>query len=65
MIIFHRGTRWNLHITMKNMCPITEKYMKNEYNDITHEIVGTTFNQYCGYNKEPYQNCLAFSFDLG
>lgn len=49
---------------MKNMCPITEKYMKNEYNDITHEIVGTTFNQYCGYNKEPYQNCLAFSFDL-
>lgn len=28
-------------------------------NDITHEIVGTTFNQYCDYNKEPYQNYLA------
>lgn len=25
----------------------------------THEIVGTTFNQYCDYNKEPYQNYLA------
>lgn len=24
-----------------------------------HEIVGTTFNQYCDYNKEPYQNYLA------
>lgn len=28
-------------------------------NDETHEIVGTTFNQYCEYNKEPYQNYLA------
>ena len=24
-----------------------------------HKIVGTTFNQYCDYNKEPYQNYLA------
>lgn len=45
--------------------PDYRKIYENEYNDITHEIVGTTFNQYCGYNKEPYQNCLAFSFDLG
>ncbi len=28
-------------------------------NDKTHEIVGTTFNQYCNYNQEPYQNYLA------
>ena len=28
-------------------------------NDKTHQIVGTTFNQYCDYNKEPYQNYLA------
>ena len=28
-------------------------------NDETHEIVGTTFNQYCDHNKEPYQNFLA------
>ena len=28
-------------------------------NNETHEIVGTTFNQYCDYNKEPYQNYLA------
>ena len=28
-------------------------------NDETHEIVGTKFNQYCDYNKEPYQNYLA------
>ena len=28
-------------------------------NDKTHEIVGTTFNQYREYNKEPYQNYLA------
>ncbi len=28
-------------------------------NDDTHEIVGTKFNQYCDYNKEPYQNYLA------
>ena len=28
-------------------------------NDKTHEIVGTTFNQYRDYNKEPYQNYLA------
>lgn len=28
-------------------------------NDKTHKIVGTTFNQYCDYNKEPYQNYLA------
>lgn len=28
-------------------------------NDKTHEIVGTTFNQYGDYNKEPYQNYLA------
>ena len=25
----------------------------------THEIVGTTFNQYCEYKKEPYQHFLA------
>ena len=42
-------------------------------NDETHEIVGTTFNQYCDHNKEPYQNFLArnlspsinFSFEEG
>ncbi len=28
-------------------------------NDVTHEIVGTDFNQYCDYNQEPYQNYLA------
>ena len=28
-------------------------------NDVTHEIVGTNFNQYRDYNKEPYQNYLA------
>ena len=28
-------------------------------NDKTHEIVGTTFNQYSDHNKEPYQNYLA------
>lgn len=28
-------------------------------NDETHEIVGTDFNQYCDYNREPYQNYLA------
>lgn len=28
-------------------------------NDKTHEIVGTSFNQYCEFNKEPYQNFLA------
>ncbi len=28
-------------------------------NDKTHEIVGTTFNPYCEFNKEPYQNYLA------
>ena len=28
-------------------------------NDKTHEIVGTKFNQYCDYNKEPLQNFLA------
>ena len=28
-------------------------------NDETHDIVGTTFNQYCDFNKEPYQNYLA------
>ncbi len=28
-------------------------------NDKTHEIVGTDFNQYREYNKEPYQNYLA------
>ena len=27
--------------------------------DNTHEIVGTDFNQYCDYKKEPYQNYLA------
>ena len=27
--------------------------------DQEHKIVGTTFNQYCDYNKEPYQNYLA------
>ena len=27
--------------------------------DSTHEIVGTKFNQYRDYNKEPYQNYLA------
>ena len=25
----------------------------------THKIVGTEFNQYCDYNKEPFQNYLA------
>lgn len=30
-------------------------------NDETHEITGTTFNQYCVYNQEPYQNFLARS----
>ena len=28
-------------------------------NDSTHEIVGTTFSQYCNHNSEPYQNYLA------
>ncbi len=28
-------------------------------NNDTHEIVGTKFNQYCDYKKEPYQNYLA------
>ena len=28
-------------------------------NNDTHEIVGTTFNQYREYHKEPYQNYLA------
>ena len=28
-------------------------------NNDTHEIVGTTFNQYCEHNKEPFQNYLA------
>lgn len=28
-------------------------------NDVIHEIVGTTFNQYRDYNNEPYQNYLA------
>ena len=28
-------------------------------NDENHEIVGTSFNQYGDYNKEPYQNYLA------
>lgn len=28
-------------------------------NDETNEIVGTEFNPYCDYNKEPYQNYLA------
>lgn len=28
-------------------------------NDKTHEIVGTTFNQYSDYNQESYQNVLA------
>ena len=28
-------------------------------NDETHEVVGTTFNQYGDYKKEPYQNFLA------
>lgn len=28
-------------------------------NDATHEIVGTTFSQYCNHNSEPYQNYLA------
>ena len=27
--------------------------------DKTHKVVGTTFNQYCDYNKEPFQNFLA------
>ena len=27
--------------------------------DETHAIVGTTFDQYRDYNKEPYQNYLA------
>lgn len=28
-------------------------------NDVTHEVVGTDFNQYRDHNKEPYQNYLA------
>lgn len=28
-------------------------------NGSTHEIVGTTFSQYCNHNSEPYQNYLA------
>lgn len=28
-------------------------------NDETHEVVGTDFNPYLNYNKEPYQNYLA------
>jgi predicted HTH transcriptional regulator len=28
-------------------------------NDDTHEITGTTFNQYCDVNHEPFQNFLA------
>lgn len=28
-------------------------------NDETYDIFGTTFNQYCDYNKEPYQNLRA------
>ena len=28
-------------------------------NDKSHEIVGTTFNQYCDHNQEPYQKFLA------
>ena len=28
-------------------------------NDATHEIVGTTFSQYCNHNSELYQNYLA------
>lgn len=28
-------------------------------NDKTHQITGTTFNQYMDHNKEPYQNYLA------
>ena len=28
-------------------------------NNDSHEIVGTTFNHYCEYNKEPYENYLA------
>ena len=27
--------------------------------DKTHKVVGTTFNQYCDYNNEPFQNFLA------
>ena len=39
-------------------------YKKSAYfvwgiDDDTHEIVGTEFNQYCDYNKEPFQNYLA------
>ncbi len=30
-------------------------------NDVTHDIVGTIFNQYCVHNQEPYQNYLARS----
>ena len=29
------------------------------WKDENHKIVGTTFNQYCDHNKEPYQNYLA------
>ena len=43
---------------------LSENYKKYAYfvwgiNNDTHEIVGTTFNQYCEYNKELYQNYLA------
>ncbi len=36
-----------------------EAYFIWGVNDETHEIVGTTFNPYQDYNKEPYQNYLA------
>lgn len=36
-----------------------EAYFVWGVNDETHEIVGTTFNPYQDYNKEPYQNYLA------
>ena len=28
------------------------------FNDVTHKIVGTTFDQYQDYKNEPYQNFL-------
>ena len=30
--------------------------------DENDKIIGTTFNQYCDYNKEPYQNLTIFHF---
>lgn len=36
-----------------------EAYFIWGVNNENHKIVGTNFNQYCDYNKEPFQNYLA------